>query len=138
MIFILLNFPLLDWFLHSEKSPYNADIYELNPDTSFMYIIYDESEMGYLFSVEYSSKWMEACYFLYNLNYRYSNVCACCMVFILPMIVTAHKDLKNDRKIKKLLFYIIPFVIVAVVCVYGFCVYAPQYWDYIYDIVTSV
>lgn len=40
LFFIALNFPLLDLFLHSEKTWYGE--YELNPDKAFLYTIYDE------------------------------------------------------------------------------------------------
>ena len=40
LIFLAVNFPVADWFLHAEKTWY--DEYELNPDTSLMWEFVDK------------------------------------------------------------------------------------------------
>lgn len=57
------------------------------------------------------------------------------------MAILAVKDLKYQEKEsfhKTLIFYIIPSVIVLTICIYGFFIYTPQYYNRIDDIVSSV
>lgn len=146
LFFISLNFPLLDWFLHSEKI--GGYFFELNPDTSFLFSIYKkqgilDETVGFIHSMTYSSKWMHICYHLYNFLPCFdSHPCfACCSVFLIPMTILAVKDLKSQKKKnfhKTLIFYIIPSVIVLTICIYGFFIYTPQYYNRIDDIVSSV
>jgi len=145
LFFVLLNFPLLDWFLHSEKTWY--DEYELNPDTSFMYVICEklgilDETLGFIYSMTYGSKWMHLCYHLYNVTFDWHPpLVACSSVFVALLTVLAVKDMKNCKKEKfrkTLIFYIIPSAVVLIICIYGFFVYSPQYHSTVYEIISCI
>lgn len=146
LFFIALNFPLLDWFLHSEKTGYGE--YELNPDTSFLYVIYDklgilDKTLGYIYSMTYGSNWMHICYHLYNIlpcfdsHYLFS----CAIFFIIVMFLLAKEDIKIHREKSPrslFVFYVVILSILIAICIYGFFIYAPQYHSTIEDIILSV
>ncbi len=146
LFFAALNFPLLDWFLHSEKTWY--DEYELNPDTSFLYSIYDKSgilneTLGYIDSMTYGSNWMHICYHLYNIVPCFDShyFFACSVFFIIALFLLSKGDIKmhNEEKPRKLFaFYIISLTIVIIICIYGFFVYALQYHNTIKDIIECI
>lgn len=146
LFFITLNFPLLDWFLHSEKTWYGE--YELNPDKSFLYMIYDkvgilDETLGYVYSMTYGSKWMHICYHLYNIlpcfdsHYLFS----CAVFFMTVMFLLAKGDLKIHREESShslFVFYVVSLSVLMTICIYGFYIYAPQYHSTIKDIISCI
>jgi len=146
LFFCILNFPLLDWFLHSEKMWYNE--YELNPDTSFLYTFYEkkgvlEETLGFIYSMTYGSTWMHVCYHLYNFRSCVSlhPVYAGCVVFLILMFLLARSDIKIHKEKNRrntFIFYAIPFIAVITICIYGCFVYAPQYNSTIIDIIECI
>lgn len=250
LIFFAVNFPVLDWFLHSQKTWY--DEYELNPDTSIMWSLYEklgtlDSITGFIGSVTYGSIWMHVCYHLYNfmpcidgaehwyvpvmllalfviffvdlelshgknsvrlfllsavatvvfmlafvlsavsrnvffmfelvllvplvlsiikyikkgegslfyviyssvlsaVGFVLLTICVCdghqfyfgALFFVIPMFLIAKSDLKTHESGKLRIFYTSTAVVFITVCLYGICVYAPQYRNLIFDIVASI
>lgn len=146
LFFITLNFPLLDWFLHSEKTWY--DEYELNPDSSFLYAIYDklgilDETLGFIYSMTYGSKWMHICYHLYNILPCFDShyVFGCAAAFMIVMFLLAKGDLKlhKEKRPRSLfVFYAVSLGILTIICIYGFCIYAPQYHSTINDILECI
>lgn len=144
--FLIINFPVLDWFLHSEKMWYKQ--YDLNSDTSYLYALYErmgilDEVMGYIGTITFDSKWMHGCYHLYNIkscyddNYSYM----CCTIFVIPMLYCAMFNILmsvRDNLRKTLLFYIPALIIVFAVCFYGIFIYAPRYISLIDDIVSCI
>ena len=146
LCFLLINFPLLDWFLHSERMWY--DEFELNPDTSFLFHIYEkqgilDETIGFIYSMTYSSKWMHICYHLYNMVpcIELDPFFLGFLVFLIPMIKLSTYDInahKNHNIRKTTLFYAIQYIVVIIIRIYGVFVYAPQYYSTILDIVQCI
>ena len=146
LIFLVYNFPLLDWFLNSEKMWYGE--YELNPDTSFLWNIYDklgilDETVGFICSMTYGSNWMHGCYHLYNVKSCFDGhyLYALSVFFVAIMLLLTRADIKiQEKEVKRSLkrFYEISLSILLIVCLYGFCIYAPQYYSCIDDIISCI
>ena len=147
IFFLLLNFPLLDWFLHSEKMWY--DEYELDYESSYMYALYEklgilDEVVGFIGSITYGSKWMHICYHLYCTKTcfeMYHITFPCEVFFLVYWIRLAVKDVRSqpeEKRRKTKLFYGIPLAVVMIVCIYGTFIYAPRYHNCIKDIIESV
>ena len=115
-----------------------------------MWKLYDmlgilEDTVGYIGSMEYSSEWMHFCYHLYSFKDGFCdephNYYALSIYFMIVLNGLGVMDIIKHRKgNNKLLLAFYAFFMGGInrLCIYGFLVYAPTYYNTILDIIESV
>ena len=153
ILMIAVSIPMIDWAICYDDHYWylGGDAYfpSLDYTRSFMYRFYESrgenSSFMYECDFAFDKLWYEVCYRVYTIKGLYSDSSNVLPLF--PFIIAAQLFLgmanvlrlrRHELAVKgSFIFHIVILAVTIVFCIYGIFFYAPQYFDYIYDIVTS-